>query len=198
MTTVKAYPRAALLRIATPLGRDLRIGVAGGHVVSSCFTRHRSPVTPSNVPVTPSNVPVTPSNLPVTPSVFRRVILSLSKDDTKLMRQARREVDLYFKGKLDRFTLPLALDGTPFERDVWRCVANLAFGEFVSYADVARAVGRPFAYRGVARAMGSSPLDLFVPAHRVVGADGKPRGLSPKGTRAWFIRFERNATSPAR
>ncbi len=191
MTTVKAYPRAALLRIATPLGRDLRIGVAGGHVVSSCFTRHRSPVTPSNVPVTPSN-------LPVTPSVFRRVILSLSKDDTKLMRQARREVDLYFKGKLDRFTLPLALDGTPFERDVWRCVANLAFGEFVSYADVARAVGRPLSHRGVARAMGRTQHALFVPAQRVVGADGKPRGLSPKGTRAWFIRFERNATSPAR
>ncbi|HEY9085820.1 MAG TPA: methylated-DNA--[protein]-cysteine S-methyltransferase [Candidatus Tyrphobacter sp.] len=174
---MRRNPRPASLHIATPLGLDLEVNAADGCIVSSRFVRRRA----------------TPNAARVNPSAPHRVILSLSKDDAKLLREARRQVDAYFARKLVCFDLPLAFDGTAFESEVWRRVAALEFGEFVSYADVARAVGRPLAHRGVARAMGRSPMDLFIPAHRVVGADGKPRGLSPKGTRAKLIRFERAA-----
>jgi methylated-DNA-[protein]-cysteine S-methyltransferase len=108
-----------------------------------------------------------------------------------LLAEAAAQVRAYFARRLRRFELPLHFEGTPFECAVWETVAALSFGEFVSYADVARAIGRPLSHRGVARAMGRTPIDLFVPAHRVIGADGRVKGAGPGSTRLALVRFER-------
>jgi methylated-DNA-[protein]-cysteine S-methyltransferase len=108
-----------------------------------------------------------------------------------LLVETRAQVRAYFARRLRTFDLPLLLEGTPFCQAVWRAVAALSFGQFVSYADVARAVGRPLAHRGVAAAMGRSPLSLFIPAHRVVGSDGRVRGTVPGSIRARLVDFER-------
>jgi methylated-DNA-[protein]-cysteine S-methyltransferase len=108
-----------------------------------------------------------------------------------LLAEAHAQVRAYFGRRLVRFDLPLLLEGTPFCESVWRAVASLSYGQFVSYADVARAVGRPLAHRGVAAAMGRSPLDLFIPAHRVVGADGRVKGGTPGSMRLLLVAFER-------
>jgi methylated-DNA-[protein]-cysteine S-methyltransferase len=107
-----------------------------------------------------------------------------------VLAEAARQVCAYFNRRLRRFDLPLALKGTMLQVDAWRAVATLRFAEFVSYADVARAIGRPMAHRGVAYAMAQTPLDLFIPAHRVIGADGRIKGAAPKSLRVRLAAFE--------
>ena len=107
-----------------------------------------------------------------------------------LLREAGRQVRAYFKKRLLRFDLPLNLEGTDFQKDVWRFVAGLEVAQLISYSDLARAVGRPRAHRGVAAAMSMTPIDLFIPAHRVVGADGSVRGAGPNSVRRRLLAFE--------
>ena len=107
-----------------------------------------------------------------------------------LLAQVRLQVNAYFSRRLDRFDVPLALVGTPMQVAIWRFVAQLPFGETISYADVGRALGYPRAHRAVAMAMGRSPFDLFIPAHRVVGADGRIKGAGVGSTRRALLHFE--------
>ncbi len=114
-----------------------------------------------------------------------------------LLVEAAAQVNAYFKRRLRRFDLPLSLQGTPLQIDAWRAVVSLCFGELVSYADIARAIGRPLAHRGVASAMARTPLDLLIPAHRVIGADRRIKGATPRSVRFRLAQFERSQAGEA-
>ncbi|HZT11348.1 MAG TPA: methylated-DNA--[protein]-cysteine S-methyltransferase [Candidatus Baltobacteraceae bacterium] len=120
----------------------------------------------------------------------RRAAGSALRPRDAVLREAAAQVRAYFARRLRRFDVPLDLRGTPFQLDVWRFVAGLEAGEIVSYSDVARLIGRARAHRGVAAAMCRTPIDLFVPAHRVVGADGTVRGAGPGSMRRRLLAFE--------
>jgi O-6-methylguanine DNA methyltransferase len=107
-----------------------------------------------------------------------------------LLRDVKDQLDAYFAGRLRCFDVPLALEGTPFAIDVWRAVSHLPTGALASYAEIAAAVGRPNAHRGVARALASTPLALLIPAHRVIGADGRIKGAAPGSMRRRLLAFE--------
>jgi len=82
----------------------------------------------------------------------------------------------YLEGKRRRFELPLDLRGTPFQRAVWEELLRIPYGATCTYAELARAVGRPAAVRAVGAANGANPVPLVVPCHRVVATGGKLGG----------------------
>jgi len=88
------------------------------------------------------------------------------------VRDAARKLDVYFAGKRRQCELPLSLEGTDFQRDVWTALADIPYGETISYAELARWVGRPRAFRAVGQANGANPIPIVLPCHRVIAADG--------------------------
>ncbi len=87
------------------------------------------------------------------------------------------ELDAYLRGQLGQLAAPVDLIGTPFQVAVWRQLQAIPYGEVRSYADVARAVGRPAAVRAVGAANGANPVPVIVPCHRVIGSAGALTGF---------------------
>lgn len=96
----------------------------------------------------------------------------------RLPSGAVEQLDAYFRGERHAFTLPLAPEGTPFQREVWRALQAIPYGDTRSYREVATAIGRPEAVRAVGAANGRNPLAIVVPCHRVVGSDGSLTGFA--------------------
>jgi methylated-DNA-[protein]-cysteine S-methyltransferase len=91
---------------------------------------------------------------------------------------AARQLEEYFAGERKAFSIPLAVEGTPFQRAVWSRLEQIPFGEQRSYAWLASAVGDSNACRAVGAANGRNPLAIVVPCHRVVGGDGSLTGYA--------------------
>jgi AraC family transcriptional regulator of adaptative response/methylated-DNA-[protein]-cysteine methyltransferase len=79
-------------------------------------------------------------------------------------------------GREPHLDLPLDIRATAFQRQVWEALRKIPYGRTRSYADVARAIGRPRATRAVAQACASNPAALVIPCHRVVKSDGEMGG----------------------
>ncbi|HNX34843.1 MAG TPA: methylated-DNA--[protein]-cysteine S-methyltransferase [Kiritimatiellia bacterium] len=92
--------------------------------------------------------------------------------ETPLLKEAFRQLGAYLCGDLKAFALPLAPAGTPFQRKVWRILERIPYGKTVSYKDVAVQAGNPLATRAVGMANHRNPIPVFIPCHRVIGANG--------------------------
>ncbi len=91
----------------------------------------------------------------------------------------KRQLDRYFEGRPVKFTFQADLGwATPFQRDVWRALAQLPPGQLITYGQLAREVGRPRAARAVGQAVGANPLPILIPCHRVIAGDGALGGFT--------------------
>ena len=118
----------------------------------------------------------------------------LEKEDTSshmeehpdaLCRRCALQLREYFAGQRKTFDLPLRLQGTDFQKKVWKALLRIPYGTTVTYGDLAALAGHPRAARAVGSALRENPLWLFVPCHRVVGTKslggyGGPRGMPIK------------------
>jgi O-6-methylguanine DNA methyltransferase len=93
-------------------------------------------------------------------------------ESSKVMRPYVNELEEYFAGQRRTFQFPLDLRGTDFQLDCWRALLEIPYGETRTYADIARSVGKPTAFRAAGMANNRNPIAIVVPCHRVIASDG--------------------------
>ena len=97
----------------------------------------------------------------------------IAVNETPLLKEAGKQLQQYLEGNRRHFDLPLLPAGTEFQKNVWRVLQAIPYGETWSYKKVAEKVGSPKAARAVGMANNRNPIAVFIPCHRVIGADGK-------------------------
>ncbi|HJC00043.1 MAG TPA: methylated-DNA--[protein]-cysteine S-methyltransferase [Candidatus Flavonifractor merdavium] len=113
--------------------------------------------------------------------------------ETPLLARGRAQLLEYFQGKRRVFDLPLAPQGTSFQRRVWSALAEIPYGTVISYKELARRVDRPRGTQAVGQANARNPLPIFLPCHRVVGADGSLTGYAGGlELKQFLLELERN------
>lgn len=96
-----------------------------------------------------------------------------------IFRQTQTELYEYFHGERTGFTVPLEIDGTDFQKKIWRALLEIPYGQSVSYADVARAAGLTAHHgRPVGTAVGRNPVAIVIPCHRVLSSAGTLAGYT--------------------
>jgi methylated-DNA-[protein]-cysteine S-methyltransferase len=112
--------------------------------------------------------------------------------DDRALAATREQLIEYFAGERTEFDLPLAPEGTGFQRKVWSELCAIPYGVTISYGELARRIGQPTAARAVGLANGSNPLPIVVPCHRVIGADGSLTGFGGGIERKrWLLAHEK-------
>jgi methylated-DNA-[protein]-cysteine S-methyltransferase len=96
--------------------------------------------------------------------------------DDRGLRAVVTQLDAYFAGTRTTFDLPLAPEGTAFQKKVWAALRRIPYGDTASYGQIARAIGKPAASRAIGGANHRNPIAIIVPCHRVIGADGSMTG----------------------
>lgn len=126
----------------------------------------------------------------------RRVPLSeLQKNDRHpILLKTEQQLNEYFAGQRQQFSIVLDMRGTRFQKNVWDALLAIPFGETRSYGELAKQLGNPKASRAVGAANGRNPLSIIVPCHRVIGSSGKLTGFAGGlETKAHLLSLEKSA-----
>ena len=96
-----------------------------------------------------------------------------------LFIQIKQALDRYFNGEKETFsTIPLAPKGTDFQQRIWQALRKITYGQTASYSGLAELINNPKAVRAVGGAVGSNPISIIIPCHRVIGSNGKLTGYA--------------------
>jgi methylated-DNA-[protein]-cysteine S-methyltransferase len=119
-----------------------------------------------------------------------------SEPDDPVLREAARQLQAYFEGRLHEFDLPLQPQGTEFQRSVWRALLEIPYGRTMSYGQIAALIGKPDKARAVGAANGSNPIAIIIPCHRVIGSTGDLVGYGGGLNRKrWLLELESGAAT---
>lgn len=120
---------------------------------------------------------------------------SISPENTAVIEETKKWLDIYFSGKEPDFLPKLKINGTPFQRAVWAKTAEIPFGKTVSYGEIAKSIdpNKKISPRAVGAALGKNKISIIIPCHRVVGKNGEIKGYA-WGTdrKAYLLELEKN------
>lgn len=105
-------------------------------------------------------------------------LLCREEDATPLLRETARQLREYFAGERRSFTLPLAPQGSEFQKKVWTALQTIPYGETRTYRQIAEQIGHNLAFRAVGMANNRNPIGILIPCHRVIGYDGRMTGYA--------------------
>jgi methylated-DNA-[protein]-cysteine S-methyltransferase len=112
------------------------------------------------------------------------------------LEEAVAQIDEYFRGRRKEFSLNLNLQGTDFQKQVWRELLRIPYGRTTSYGEVAAALGRPKSARAVGQANHRNPIAIVIPCHRIIGGDGRLVGYGGGLWRKeWLLAHEKRVFS---
>ncbi|MFZ2053268.1 MAG: methylated-DNA--[protein]-cysteine S-methyltransferase [Candidatus Aminicenantales bacterium] len=110
------------------------------------------------------------------------------------LKEAAAQVEEYFRGQRKKFSLKLHLQGTEFQKNVWRELLRIPYGRTASYGEVAAALGRPQAGRAIGQANHRNPIAIVIPCHRIIGGDGRLVGYGAGLWRKqWLLAHEQKS-----
>lgn len=109
--------------------------------------------------------------------ILKHFDAELSEDSHPLFAKVEKELQEYFAGKRKNFDIPLAAFGTDLQKNTWKVLQSIPYGETYSYKKQAEALGNPKAVRAVANANGKNRIGIIIPCHRVIGSDGSLTGF---------------------
>lgn len=125
--------------------------------------------------------PVGPLTLISDGAALTHLLFGTLREQTEpddVLTAAKNQLSEYFSGQRRAFSVPLNPHGTEFQQRVWRALRGIPYGTTASYADIARAIGSPKAFRAVGQANHVNPIPILIPCHRVVGANGALTGYA--------------------
>lgn len=116
----------------------------------------------------------------------------LSEGSNEHLVMLKQELAEYFEGKRKVFSVPLDLQGTAFQNEVWKELMRIEYGETRTYLEQSNALGNPRSIRAVAHANGMNPVAIVIPCHRVIGSNGTLTGYAGGLERKkWLLEHER-------
>ncbi len=162
------------------MSRAAELGIHPVNEHRLCFTRFDSAVGTITVAASPQGVALVEFGTATSrlSEIGKKLSLDVTDSATPLLCRAVAQLQDYFAGSGQSFSLPLHITGTDFQMLVWQQLMRIPYGHTCSYKELAAAVGRPRAFRAVAQACHANPLCVLIPCHRVLAADGSAGGFA--------------------
>ncbi|MET3697749.1 methylated-DNA-[protein]-cysteine S-methyltransferase [Bacillus oleivorans] len=115
----------------------------------------------------------------------------MKEDTPKVLADCYHQLDEYFKGTRREFSFPYQMEGTHFQKTVWKALTGIHYGQTGSYKDIAVSIGNEKAIRAVGSANGKNKLSIVIPCHRIIGSNGTLTGYAGGLWRKeWLLRHE--------
>jgi methylated-DNA-[protein]-cysteine S-methyltransferase len=124
-------------------------------------------------------------------STHKKELVKQAETEHPVLTETEKQLKAYFDKKRKEFDLPLALEGTDFQKRVWNQLTKTRFGKTINYLELAKQLGDEKCIRAAASANGKNPISIIIPCHRIIGSDGTLVGYSGNLERKqWLLQHE--------